>query len=175
MGNFYVGGGTLHFRKEGTVPFVELASVEDVKVNVSAEFAEAYDHSGTTRVLAKKVPKKFDAKISFKTTDTSPAHLAMAVYGTLNATATKTDDIAGWTNKSVTQISFGQSLLLEGAFKFVSKNASGAPFMLEVYKATVKPTGDINLQSQDVSELSFEGDVLLTDDGKYADIYMENE
>lgn len=174
MSNFYVGGGKLHFKKEGSDAFIELASVEDVKVNVKAEYAEVFDHSGKTRVLAAKIPKKFDATLSFKTTDTSPSNLAMAVYGSIDPLVVKTDALAGWANKSVTQIGFGQSLLLNGAFKFVSENTSGKPFVLDVYRASVNPTGDVNLQSQDVAELAFEGVVLLSDDGTYADMFVEN-
>ena len=175
MVNYYVGGGTLHFKKTGTATFVEIAAVSEAKVNVKAEYAEAYDHSGGTKVLAKKVPKKFEATLSFKTTDTSAKNIAMAVYGKQTSAVEVIDEVAGITaidNVTATKISFGKELLFEGAFKFISENASGQQIILDVYNATVTPGGDVNLQSEDISELSFEGSAMLDANGNYADMYI---
>jgi hypothetical protein len=98
------------------------------------------------------------------------------IFGTSSA-VTHTDTEAGWTNVAATKIAAGKELLIEGAFKFVSENASGKPIILEVFNASVSATGDFNLQSEDVAEIPFEGAVLLTDvngELEYFNWYVEN-
>lgn len=170
--NYYMAGGKLYFKKKGATTYSPIGGAMEVKANVKAEYAEAFDHSGAVELLAKRVPKKFDGTLSFKTNDLSIEALTMAVLGT-QTTGTKTDTEAGWTDKAVEQLSFGKDLLIEGAFKFVSENASGQKMVLEVYNASVSPSGDINLQSKEVAELSFEGMMLRDSSGNYADMYVE--
>lgn len=177
MSDVYIAGGKLYFKKKGAVAYTLFAGVAEAKINTKVEYAKAYDHSTATKVLSKQVPKSFDATLSFKTDDISPKNIAMLIYGTSSTIALHDDAEAGWVDASVTKIEAGKELLIEGAFKFVSENASGNEMVLEVFNASVSATGDFNLQSEDVAEIGFEGAVLLTDVGgesKYFDWYVKD-
>lgn len=172
----YIAGGKLWFKKKGAATYTLFAGVTEAKINTKVEKAKAYDHSSATKVLSKEVPKSFDAVLSFKTDDISPKNIALMIFGTVS-TVMHTDVEAGWTDVAATKIEAGKELLIEGAFKFVSENASGSPIILEVFNASVSATGDFNLQSEDVAEIPFEGAVLLTDVGgesKYFDWYVKD-
>jgi len=170
---YYMAGGDLFFKKAGASTFVKVAGAQEIKVAAKPEYSDAFNHAGKTKTLAKRIPKKLEMTLSFKTNDISPANLAMFFLATTSAVA-HSDTEAGWTEKQVTKLSLGQEMIFEGSFKFLSNNASGDPMILEVYSAAVTPSGEFPLQSEEVTLIGFDGTVLMDDQNRYADLYIDD-
>jgi hypothetical protein len=169
--NFYLGGGKLYRKLSGDVAYVLIGGAKKISYSAKVDYAEVFDSAGAVPALTKRTAKKYDATLKFETDNWSANTLTMFLMAT-QGTSTLTDTEAGWTAKAVTKLDIGKTLILTGAFKFVSVNASGQPIVFEMLNVSLQASGDLLLQTEDFTTISFEGSVLKDASGNYASMYL---
>lgn len=169
----YIGGGKMYFKPKGGADWREFGEVQEAKVNISAEYAEAINKDNCVFVKAGKFTKSMSGTVELSVQNVSLENLAMARLGKLEDVAFKTgdtlpDSTVATKDITIKCINAGANPIIEGAIKFIGDGCGDQKLILEVPKAVVTPNGDFAYIADEYQTLGFSGEIL-----KDGDIYFK--
>lgn len=167
----YIGGGKIFFTPSGEgASEVEIGEVQEATLNFSTTTADAFNKDNVMKKKVAKVVTDITASIKFTTQITNAHNTAMAMLGTSDNEVfaigdTLPDGTVAAEEITIPVVKAGTKPLIEGALKFIGDEDGDEKAVLIVFNASITPTGDIGYIVDNFSVLSFEGEVLETDDG----------
>lgn len=168
-GNRYIGGGKLYFTPKGGQE-VEIGEVQEVAFSINTETADAFSKSNVMKKLVEKVVTSINATLKFTTQKFDIDNVAMAMLGKVEDKVFQTseklpDGTTATKEETIKVIKIGKNPLITGKFKFIGDEDGAHKPVLEIFEASVMPTGDISYISENHATLQFEGAVLETENG----------
>lgn len=171
----YIAGGRVYFSRfeNGAYqPEYEIGEVIEASIESSKDYAEAFNKDNGQSVLAQKVIKKEEYKLSFKTQNINADNLATALGATKETVTyaagdTLPDGSVADADGSYVKIVAGKDGLIEGKIKFISAPLTGKKRITEIPRAFIGVSGNLELITDDFASLEFEANAMQDENGQY--------
>lgn len=170
----YIGGGKLFFTPVDGVE-VEIGEIQSAQLSFAVTTQDAFSKDQAMKKKVDKVVTDVSASIKFSTQKINIHNTAMSFFGEVETESfsigdTLPDGTVAVADVDIPVIRGGKKPLIEGKLRFVGDEDGDTKPVLVIYHASISPTGDFGYITDSWSTLSFEGEVLETDDG-FADEY----
>lgn len=177
----YIAGGKIYFSElvNGTYGTeFEIGELTEATIEVSREYAEAFNKDGGQKVLSEKVLKQEDYKCTFKSQNINSTNLGLALGAeveTINYIVG--DELPDGSTANATgtykRIDAGTKSVVVGRIRFVSAPLTGKKRITELPKAHLTLSGSIALMSEEFATLDFEASAMKDPvTGKYYREYI---
>jgi hypothetical protein len=166
-GNYQVGKGVVTFKRPGDVTPRDLGNVSSLVI--SPDVTQLDHMSSRTGVKSKDLSVTVEKKATLKMTadEVTAYNVSLLTLGTLDESAVGGPTVDYLNEASVT-----------GELVFTGANSVGAQITMTIYNVSFKPTGDLQMITDEWNELEMEADVLVATEapnaGKFAKIVFTN-
>lgn len=152
--NIQVGKGIVSFKKDGDSTYRDLGNCTAFTITPDAETLEHFTSREGTKKRDLLIVIQQTATVAITMEEMTAQNIAMMVYGTVDLAAVGGPEVE----------IFGASEV-KGALKFVGTNDVGPKMTVDLYNVSWKPSGDLNMISDEFNNMELEGDVLAASSG----------
>jgi len=175
--NRVIGAGEIWFKKEGAGDFTKIGEIQSAKISTNVEKKETFDKSSTMKKIVDMCAKSVNATITFDTRKLNKHNMAMHMLGeeeteTFAIGDTLPDGTVATAETTIPVIKAGVNPLIKGAVKFIGDDDGDERPVLVCEYCVITPSGDRELIGEDYVGISFEGAVLVDDEGMLYKEYL---